>query len=72
MTGALSLSEASSAEYVISHYLLGPILDWLASHLDVPTGDLARELCLVVDEAGWQRMVDAIDEPTPPQTPPVC
>lgn len=70
--GDVSHSEASSTEYVISHYLLDPILDWLAFHPDDPAGDLDRELCLVVDEAGWQKVVSAIDEPTPPTTPPVC
>lgn len=68
----VSSSDASSATYVISHYLLDPILDWLASHPDDPTGDLARELGTVVDAASWQKMVDAIDEPTPPEMPPVC
>lgn len=70
--GDVSHSEASSTEYLISHYLLDPILDWLAFHPDDPAGDLDRELCLVVDEAGWQEVVSAIDEPTPPTTPPVC
>lgn len=63
----VSLSEASSAEYVITHYLLDRILDWLASHPSDPTGDLAGELCVIVDEAAWQKMVDAIDQATPPK-----
>lgn len=69
--GDASHSEASSTEYVISHYLLDAILGWLAFHPEDPTGDLDRELCLVVDEAGWQNVVSAIDEPPPPP-PPVC
>jgi hypothetical protein len=61
---------ASSAEFVTAHYLLEPILTWLAAHPEDPIAALETELDTVVDRDAWDMMLAALDAPDPPETPP--
>lgn len=67
---AVDGKEATSAQYWTCHYLLEPILEWLADHRTDPVRDLENALNAVEDPAGWGAMLTALDAATPPVQPP--
>jgi len=63
-------SEAKSAEFWVIHYLMEPILEWLAAHETDPIGDLEHNLGQIGSPASWEAMLSALDSPNPPALPP--
>ena len=62
--------DASEAEFWVTHYLMRPILEWLLTHPDDPVGGLENTLKAIADPGGWKAMLDALDAPDPPESPP--
>lgn len=67
---AVELEHANKAEYWTTHHLTEPILEWLGAHREDPIGDLEREINRIDNPRGWDRMVMALDAPSPPAQPP--